>query len=363
MTVVSLVLVLMVAMLLREVLYRLFIIYPHTSVRGHYAAHIEEEDIYRWLAPVVAGHQGKFDVFFVGNSHVMDGIDPGIVAAHSGLRCYNVAVYSLASLHGMDLISRYGNYPRVAVIDFSTRYALYRRSTEVVTRAERCLDTNVWSRRWLQVIDHVHCIAPSFFVPNPYRGHLLRRAMEKTRLLAQTGRMAVGRYTPFRPFVDYDWRLDKTTNHRHAVRVRRSTRWQASSEEYYLHKCIAETGVMCPIGSVEYNRSFRETSSKVELYLRNGVSVIFMRMPMDPRMIAHENAVSAQYFDDVRTLARKHKLPYLDLNAGDHARRIGVLEFYADGQHVLQSGAKTISEYLAAILRNHVAELERSRAA
>jgi len=339
----------LVVVLLRDLVFRIFFIHPRTNASGRYAAFIEEHHIYRWLAPVVAGQRGRFDVFFVGNSHVMDGVDPAIITQQTGYKAYNLGFYSLPSLNALQLLFKYRNFPRLVCIDFSTRYSLYR----YLPHIEACVDQALRMNRWMQlrfwVRDHCQWLLPSLFVPHPYH-QFIRRGFSKLRTFIESRQMVPSRYSPYRLLVSYEWELDKTTNHRIARNVRRPSRWQLAFDSRTLEEMIRETAESCTIGSDAYKTAMQETRQALLRLQKEGVRIVLMRMPLHPRMIEHENTHFDQYFQDLRNLARELDLEYLDLTEPAHAEQIGPLTFYSDGLHLLHPSDQSLSRYLAGVV-------------
>ncbi len=341
---------LLLAVLARDALYRVLFIYPRTSFSGKYAAWMEEEHILRWLIPAIASRD-PMDIAFVGNSHVMDGVDPHEVRRITGLRAYNVALYSLPSHVSLELLLRYRKreeFPVLTFMDFSTRYSMYRRPADLQGRADQALDGPAGTRLFFAILDRIHSVTPSLFVPPPHRA-ILTRAVRKLAKFRRTGRMAVGRYTPFRPFVSYDWWLDKSVNHRIARRTGKPSTWETQSEQYLLAKSIEETRLYCDESNPAYREGMERLRRLVKPVLEGNGKIIFMRMPMHPDFIAYENEHFSFYFDEIRTIAGEFDIEYLDLNERAHRERMGTLQFYSDGQHLIHPSDVKLSSYLASI--------------
>jgi len=78
-----------------------------------------------------------------------------------------------------------------------------------------------------------------------------------------------------------------------------------------------------------------------------------MRMPLEESLVAYENLHFSLFFDGIKQIAERNGLGFVDFNKLEHRDRIGHLEFYADGQHLLQQSACRVSLYIASlILRN-----------
>ncbi len=337
----------------RDLLYRWLVIRPMTDLSGRYAAYIEHDHNYRWVVPVLADHKNPVDVHFAGNSHVIDGIDPGIVSRESGWACYNLALYSLPAQNAVGLLDLFGNYPRLLFIDFSTRYSAYRHEEGVTQQALAAASMPRSQRARQELADRIQWLAPSLFVPRPFRPVFLR-SFQKLQHFRTTGRMAIGRYTPFRPFVSYDWWFDKTSNHRLARRVRPRSRWEQQREEHLIDLRLSETQQLCDPESAAYRESLLSTYEMVERLIKRGVKVVFMRLPMHPRVVTFEDAHFAQFFADVRALAASLRVEYLDLTAAEHAEAIGPLDFYSDGHHVCHPSDVRLSMHMAKLVRDRL---------
>ena len=151
---------LLMVILTRDILYRVFFIYPRTDFSGKYAAFIEDKHIYRWLVGTVADQNINIDVMFAGNSHVMDGIDPATICQETGLRAYNLALYSLPSQNAIDLLFQFKRYPKLIFIDFSTRYSIFRRIDYVAQSAEKTYYSRRSRKYFFQLIDRICWLMP-----------------------------------------------------------------------------------------------------------------------------------------------------------------------------------------------------------
>lgn len=339
------------SLFLRDWVYRLFFIYPKTNWTGSYAALIEENHIYRWVLPAIVKSTKSVDVIFAGNSHVMDGIDPHVIQEETGYCAYNMALYGVPSPHTIELLIKYNRYPKIIFIDFSSRYSTYiPQNSHIQQMAEQALAMQPFERLRYATMDRIHWFLPSLFVPKPYRG-MLRRAYEKVNKFRQTGYMAIGRYAPFRLFTSFEWKLDKSTNHRIVRRVRSKTHWETQYEKYLLRKCLEDAPKFCDVNSAVYQLGMKQTESLIQQLLQYQVQVVLMRMPLCKRVINYENANFSTFFADVQAIADRLGLDYLDLNQPDIQEKIGKLGFYNDGHHLLHSSSQKVSRYLASIIQ------------
>lgn len=339
------------SIILRDIFYRFFFIYPHTDRTGRYSAFMEAHDICRWLVPIASGKKGKTDIFFVGNSHVMDGINPAIITQKTGLKAYNLALYALSSMNALELLLKYQNYPRLIFIDFSSRYSIYQHDDYVDTWTEQVSKRSYRKRLLYKMIDYIHWLMPSLFIPRGYRA-LLKRSVQKLRKFLRTGRIESSRYSPFRYYISYDWYLDKETNHRAARRVRPQTKREEEYETYLLHKTISESHEKCDIESPAYKEGMKQTVSMIQTLLQQQVQIVFMRMPLHEKVIQHENQHFRGFFQEVEHIAAHYNLEYIDFNLPEHRGKIGDLDFYSDLQHMTDASSDMFSQYLVQIIED-----------
>ena len=332
-----------------DILYRWLVIRPGTNISGQYAAFIEERHIYRWLAPVVAGLLGVYDVFFVGNSHVMDGIDPAVVHRLTGKRAFNVGLYSLAPQNALELVLRYKHYPRLILMDISTRYSLYRSLPHVGLAADKALEAGRVQQAFYFVSDRLYWLLPWMFIPRPFWRSILRIPAKLYKLI-RSGRMDFGRYAPFRPFVSYDWWLSKDTNHRSARRVRPQSSREREAERYYRQKGIAEMEAYCDPSNEDFQKGWLATEHMLRTLIASQVQIVLMRMPLHPELVAYEDQHFQPFFDDIKQLANRLGAEYLDLTAAPARQALGDLEFYSDGEHLIESSCQRLSTYLSGIV-------------
>ena len=340
------------AVLLRDLVYRVFFTYPATSLSGRFAAHIEDEDIPRWVAPLTAGLAGKKDVVFVGNSHVMDAIDPAIVRERTGLDGFNLALYGHCAFNLLLLLIRYQHFPRHVVIDVSSKYSMAAKGRYFEEHFEewvRPSPERLKSNRFKEFVDRAHTLLPSLFAPRPYRG-MLRRSLEKLRKLREKKHMYIGRYAPFRPFTSYSFRLDKTTNHRAVFKVREKSRQEAEYEDYLMGQCLEGLPRFCDPGSPRYRQTLAYNETALRLLLAKGVQITVIRLPLHPRVVSRENHLQGRYFEDIRAMCARHGVRFVDFNGPETAGLHKHYEFYNDGHHVYRHTAEKISGHLAWLL-------------
>ena len=333
-----------------DLIFRSFYIHPYTHYTGRYAAFIEEKHIYRWMVPAILDGDHPVEIFFAGNSHVMDGIDPEIVERETSCRSFNLALYSLPAQNSLELLLKYQRFPRLVFIDFAARYSVYQKLESIGQQADAARRMGSLKQLCYEICDRIQWIMPSWFIPRPFF-HTLYRAPKKLIKLFQTKRMDFGRYTPFRPFVSYDWALVKATNHRITRRNRQRSRWEIKAETYYLEKSIREAESLCDQESPAYKEGMAETERMIEALVQHKVRVVLMRMPLTPRLVEYENEHFPGFFNDIQILARKFNLDYVDLNSAEHCEKIGKLEFYTDGQHLIYPSCDHFSAYLSKLIK------------
>jgi len=347
-------LVVLIAIVARELIYRTLYIYPRTALNGRYAAHIEQNDIFNWVAPVFCSDT-RYDLLFLGNSHVMDAIDPEILTKRTGLKAYNLALYSIQLPTILHLLEVKGCAPKYLFIDISTRYCMYDHSYYTVACNEidnvmRQRNKTLWRLRQ-ELVDRLHTVLPSFFVPSPYN-QLVWRTIKKLKRYKANGIYDMARYTPLRLLTSYDYSVDKHTNHRIIRRRKNRTRWEKTTEEFYLKLTIDETLEKCPIDSLGYAESMHLTESDIRKLRSKRVKVFFIRLPLDERLVIHENKGFQRYFEDIKKIAESCECDYIDLNEAPHRQALGRLDFYSDGCHLTHTSAEVISNYLAGFCEN-----------
>lgn len=336
----------LVALVIYDILYRIFVIHPHTNLSGIYATFIEEDFLYRWVGPVALGRRGKIEVIFAGNSHVMDGVDPKIVQEETGLRAFNLALYILPAQNLLDLLLKHNQYPDWLFIDFCPSYAIYEKGERVQERVSKAIEVSATTQLLFNLADRFSSFFPSLFVPNKYRP-IVVRCLSEYRKYRVVGRMYFKRYTPYAPFASWEWWLDKSTNHRLAIKRRDKTWQELASETDRINRQVEMMDTSCPLQSEEYEYTFRETARMVSELSSHSVRIVLMRMPEHSVIVEHENRHFSRFFEDVQSIALRHGLEYLDLTESPHREHLSQLEFYADGQHLYHSGAETVSRYLS----------------
>lgn len=346
MIIIYLILALFLLLILRDIVFRLFFIYPLVDKNGDFARCIEHRDILKWTAKEIKSSK-RLQVGFIGNSHVMDAIDPEIIKKETSMSAYNVALYYIPLPNILELLCQNNFFPQVIFIDFSTRYAVYDSKFDFyakLLRAEYDLDRE-------KRLDSLAFYLPSVFVPAKYR-FLLKRTWAKLSEIRKVGHPSVGRYTPFKNLVGFSWKVKKSTNHRYVERYRSKSRTERFIEMTSLRSSINESSSRCSQTDENYLKSFVILEEYVKGARDNGSKIVFMRLPLDGRLVAHENRNLGFYFSDVMALAERYDIHYLDFNDESNASGLHPFAFYIDGQHVEHSSAVAISHYVSKLINN-----------
>lgn len=159
---------------LRDILFRIFFIFPVTKLNGRYAFRIEDTDLLRWVSPMIS-HKVP-EIGFVGNSHIMDAIDPEIVSSSVNKSAYNLALYYLPTANMVEILNENKCYPAYCFIDFSTRYSMYNESYSYLAQSLNKIPDGLFRR--YELLDIISTLAPSFFVPAKYN-FFLKRTIKK----------------------------------------------------------------------------------------------------------------------------------------------------------------------------------------
>lgn len=345
----------LIAILIRDIFYRVFFVYPRTDFTGRWAATIEDRHIFRWLAPVAAGMHGKTNIFFAGNSHVMDGVDPAIVTNRTGLSAYNLALYYRSPLNAVEVALKSKNYPQLMFIDFSVQYSIFKSDEKIQEYSEKAMGMPALARVLHQWADRFQSIAPSMFAPVGYRSVLVRMAKKIVRLIS-TKRMSFGRYSPFKPFQNYEWWLDKETNHRKTVKSGEKSKWQKRQEDYLIERTLRLFASLAKKPGQDYYSGLRKVRAMIQHLTTQGVDVVLMRMPLSDEVAEAENQFCRSYVDDFATIATDLGLDFWDFNSPEHRELLGHLEYYSDGQHLFDHSAQKLSEHLSTMISERVSD-------
>lgn len=340
--------------LLRDILFRLFVIRPETNFLGDYACYIEDDSISRW----VTNEKINSDIVFLGNSHVMDAINPSVVASLTGRSCFNFCFYSINFPNLLRLAVEKEIAPKILVVDISTRYSMY---DDVQMERLRRLAAPYGKKKLLLhgFSDVASAFLPSFFVPKMFTP-IVNRLSSKVFYAFKDGVISCGRYSPFRTLFSYEWRVHKKTNYREVIHKAPKKKFEIREYDKLLNRCIEETKLYCPIGSDKYIKSFSKMTKYSLLLKSKEVRLIFLRLPLDPRMIEFENTSYNVFFQDFKNWSLRHGFEYFDLSEKDHLDQIGDVVFYNDGLHVISESSVKISKYMAEILNFRGGNLDKS---
>jgi hypothetical protein len=299
----------------------------------------------KWTGNIIKNNK-DLEVGFIGNSHVMDAIDPEIVTEKTRMKSYNLALYYIPIPNMVEILYNRCVYPNHIFIDFSTRYSHYIEDYEFYEN----LINKKYNLRREKVLDAMAFLFPSLFIPPQFR-FLTKRVVQKLKEYHRNGYPSIGRYTPFKTIIGFDWTLKKTTNHRYTIRRKPKTNIERISELFTLRKTINETSAKCNCNAPEYNSGFVILERYVKEALLRGCTVKFIRLPMDQRLIDHENRVCHFYFTDLKKMAQRLCIQFLDFNDKDVFAHLFPFSFYIDGQHLEHSSAISLSNYLSSIIK------------
>lgn len=337
-----------ILLLVRDFVYRLCFIYPITNLKGEYARTIEETDIVKWTGHVIRNRK-DLEVGFIGNSHVMDAIDPEIVTRKTGLTSFNLALYYISIPNMIELLHRNKCFPNRMFIDFSTRYSHYSNESSFYEN----LIQEQYNGKKDVILDSLSCLFPSFFVPRKFI-LFSKRTFRKLLEFYRNGYPSIGRYTPFRSVVGFDWKVKKNTNHRYATRRNKKSNPEKLFELISLRKSIQETTDRCNYLSSDYGKGFLILEQYISEALKMGKKITFIRLPLNKRLIDFENQHCSFYFEDIKKLAQRYNIDYLDFNLEEDFKQLFPYSFYIDGQHLEHSSALNISNFLSKIIRTEL---------
>jgi hypothetical protein len=327
---------LLLLIILRDLLFRLLFIYPKTHINGWYARNIEQDAIKKIVS--IQFKREKWDVIFIGNSHVMDAIDPNIIFSISKKKAFNLCYYYLPIPNMIELCIKERIIAPVIFIDISTRYSTYSENYKEVFNFSHYHNIDITKER---ILNSLSFFIPSLFIPKQYF-FLIPRSIKKIKLLLKK-RISIGRYMPFKWLIGYYWSLDIRTNHRMAIRKSPKSRSEKYFELMTLRKSIHETKNMCNKDSPLYYKSIKIIREYLELAKKNKAYVLIIRLPLDKRMIDYENRYYSFYFKDIKNLASEMGFVYIDIN---DSPIYDSLNFYSDGQHLDHQSAVKLTTYL-----------------
>lgn len=327
-----------VYLILRDFVFRIFYIYPTTNFKGNLSTDIEENSI---INNVAIRLQNPTQVGFVGNSHVLDAINPDVINSITGRSAYNYAHYYLPFSNSLKILIDSDCFPKIIFVDVSTRYSMF---SEFYDKRQHNIQLSDKRKIKKNIVDKISFIFPSIFVPKVYR-HLLIRGLKKLRQSKINKFPVFSRYSPFSRLMSYRWSLNNNTNHRVVDVVREKSKTEKLSELVYLRKSINETNSLCDRNDPMYQKSLNVLEDFLYKAKSKSSQVVFIRLPLDDRLIQYENKKCDFFFNDIKQKAKRYDYSVLDLN--DVFKENNKLDFYSDGQHLTESSAIKVSTYLA----------------
>lgn len=323
---------------LREIFFRLFFIYPKTSLNGWLSRRIEQEDLQRFVMSMYKCEERN--AVFIGNSHVMDAIDPGLIRTLTSKSTYNFCYYYLPIPNMIKLALDNNLFPKLIFIDFSTRYAMFNSD---YSNFGNSVELRKFDMRRERLLNFFAYFFPSIFVPRKFF-FIGWQFLKKVLRYSRGGMTSMGRYSPFKLFIGYNWSLDLRTNHRIVKRWKSKSSFEVNLEKIRLKNSIDQTKNLCRLDSPDYRYGFQILREYVEKAISLNSRVVFMRMPMDKQLIDYENEHCSFYFNQLIELAKSLNCDYIDFNKMDWCDQI---QFYTDGQHVDHHSSQIISSYIA----------------
>lgn len=333
----SFILTLLVILVIREVLYHIFIIKPKTNLTGNLARKIEDVDVTEWVKPKIKKEIPE--IGFVGNSHVMDAIDPDIIGEITKKKCFNIALYYIPTPNILDILLKFNCFPETLVIDISTRYSMYNPFYEFYFEK---LNTEINEQNTLK--NKISYFIPSIFIPKQFRP-IEYRALKKIFSFMKNSDNYIGRYSPFRMLISFDWSLNINSNHRIVTRGRKISKFEKKTYYSILDKTINETKELCSETHPKLEQTFNIWNKFLSKAKKNNCKVFIIRLPMDEKLINYENNNCIFYFNKIKTLCEKYLCTYIDLNK--EISNLSFNDFYIDGQHTTHNTAIKISHYLS----------------
>lgn len=83
-------------------------------------------------------------------------------------------------------------------------------------------------------------------------------------------------------------------------------------ETIIVRKSINEIAKFCEENNPLYTKSLVILNRFVDLANSQGSKVYFIRLPLDQRLIEYENQHCSFYFEDIKEVANKNKITYID---------------------------------------------------
>jgi hypothetical protein len=325
-------------LIIRDYIYRKYYIYPYINSSGKLSTVIEEDVIINYVKDKLLSPP---KIAFVGNSHVLDAINPSIISKITQKTSFNFAHYYLPFSNSLKILIDANCYPEIIFVDVSTRYSMF--STYYDKKNYVSNRSNIKSIIF-QKIDKISYLFPSLFMPIRYYNFLFR-GLKKIIYTLKNRKITFSRYSPFSRLISYRWSLDKDYNHRIVDTIREKTKIEKLVETIYLRNSINETLILCDKKNKMYIKSMQILNQFLIKATENSSNVVFMRLPLDPRLIEFENINCNYFFEDLKKQVKNFNYTFLDLNESFGYKN--PLDFYSDGQHLTESSSELVSIFLA----------------
>ena len=330
-------------MLIRELIFRYFYIFPYTNENGDFANNIEAEEIIKIVSDKIVAPP---EIAFVGNSHVIDAINPKTVELIIGKKTFNIAHYYLPFSNSLKILNDNNCFPKYIIVDVSTRYSMF---SEIYSDVEYVQEKKHIEKKIKKLFNKYSNFLPSVFVPFAYYNILLRGS--RKLIDAKNNKIPTfSRYSPFKRLISYQWALDHNNNHRIVKKIKIEKSYlEKLSELKNLRNSINQTKQLCDRSDKMYIKSMEILDKFLKKACENSCKVIFIRLPLDKRLIEFENKNCSFFFDDIKFGLKKYNFAFYDitLNFTDNNE----LDFYSDGQHLTEKSSEIVSKNIANFLK------------
>lgn len=324
---------LIILLALRELVYRIFFIYPEYNGSTQFLSRIESSDTF--FSCIRSVQNRRIDCVFLGNSLFFDAIDSAMIEKKSKVASTVFGLYGASTLLILKLYRLIAtNRPRLLFLQLSPRYIAYEGAGAVTYwenqyREKFQNETTTQFRRWLS------CIR-SLDLPTEFRPISLR-AIEKIVKAVRSGRMNIGRYTPFRFFSAYSWAFDSFHNKRIVEHCRDPVgRFEQDLESFYENEaCLLINGLVEK--REEVRSSFVAIRQLLDEFIEEGVKVVLVRLPSSERVCRCDDLFFASYAEELSALS-EDPVSFMDLS------RLGSnLKFHTDGLHLQHSSSARVT--------------------
>ncbi len=333
-------------LLIRNFIFTKYYIYPKTNYKGTLSTIIEEDVVREIVAKKFT--ETPSDIGFIGNSHILDAINPSIITKETKLSCFNYAHYYISFSNSLRVLMDSNCYPKIMFVDVSTRYSMF---SEHYARADYKSKPGPAKAFLRKLSNKISFLFPSLFVPSPYV-NFLYRGIKKIKEARKRNLPVFSRYSPFSAFVSYQWSLNITTNHRIANTFRKKRLQERLSETKNLRKAIQVTPSLCDQHHEMYKKSMQILDEFLIKASQAKSKVVFMRLPLDQRLIFFENKHCPYFFEDIKRKLARYEYNFIDLNIPFNKEN--PLNFYSDGQHLTEDSSVKVSTYLATYINTQL---------